>query len=446
MDARNLPSVERLASDLEEATSGAVARPILVGIARDAIEAARHNVAAGGAVDPSGLGRDLALRLARSRPQRIINATGVLLHTNLGRATVAPNAARAAALQAEGYGNVEFDLETGSRGTRAGYLHTLLASLTGAEAALVVNNNAAALLLALAALAAPGNVVVSRGELIEIGGSFRLPTLMAASGAAVVEVGTTNRTRLADYSEVVSDAGILLKIHPSNYRIEGFVEAVDWRDLAALAGEHDVPFVADVGSGLLDTRTPWLDGPPPAWIEGEPGVRQTIEQGAGIVLFSGDKLLGGPQAGLVVGRRPWVETMRRHPLARALRIDAPTTASLTTTLEHYAAGAGDDIPFWRMASLSYAELEVRHAQVLAAAGIEGVVVESASVPGAGSVPGAAIPSPALQLAADPDAAWRRLAAAPVAIIGRRHEGACLIDLRTVDPDDDPAVIDALRAL
>jgi L-seryl-tRNA(Ser) seleniumtransferase len=432
MDARNLPSVERLASDLEEATSGAVARPILVGIARDAIEAARHTVAAGGAVDPSGLGRDLALRLARSRPQRIINATGVLLHTT--------------ALQAEGYGNVAFDLVTGSRGTRAGYLHTLLASLTGAEAALVVNNNAAALLLALAALAAPGNVVVSRGELIEIGGTFRLPTLMAASGAAMVEVGTTNRTRLADYSEVVSDAGILLKIHPSNYRIEGFVEAVDWRDLAALAGEHDVPFVADVGSGLLDTRTPWLDGPPPAWIEGEPGVRQTIEQGAGIVLFSGDKLLGGPQAGLVVGRRPWVETMRRHPLARALRIDAPTTASLTTTLEHYAAGAGNDIPFWRMASLSYTELEVRHAQVLAAAGIEGVVVESASVPGAGSVPGAAIPSPALQLAADPDAAWRRLAAAPVAIIGRRHEGACLIDLRTVDPDDDPAVIDALRAL
>jgi len=446
MDPRELPSVDALANQLDATISGRVARTILLIVARDALEEARGKLAAGDSVDIADLGHERARLLSQSRPQRVINATGVLLHTNLGRAPIPPRAATAATAQATGYGNVEFDVTTGHRGKRGNYVNALLASITGAEAALVVNNNAGALLLSLAALAGSGNVVVSRGELIEIGGSFRLPSLMASSGAALLEVGTTNRTRLADYEAVVDQAALLLKVHPSNYRVEGFTEETDWEELATLAATHRLPFVADVGSGLLDTRTPWLDGPPPPWLSGEPGVRQTLEQGAGVVLFSGDKLLGGPQAGLVVGDSGWIEAMARHPLARALRIDAASSAALAVILEAYAAGAGAAIPFWRMASLSYVDLEIRHQELLAASGAEGKIVDSESVPGAGSVPGATIPSPAIQIDAPADDAWRRLAAAPTPVIGRRSGGALMVDLRSVDPADDRVVLDALRAV
>jgi L-seryl-tRNA(Ser) seleniumtransferase len=446
MQLRDLPSVDALAGRLAATAARPLPLPLVRVLARDAIDHARAEIAAGRAADPQGHAEALVRRLASLRPTRVVNATGVLLHTNLGRAPLAPEAAAAAAAQHTGYGNVEFDLGTGARGGRGAYVEELLTSLTGAQSALAVNNNAAALFLALAALAAPGGAVVSRGELIEIGGSFRLPDLMAASGADLVEVGTTNRTRRADYAAALPTARLVLKVHPSNYRIEGFAQETGYRELAELAHAHAIPFVADLGSGLLDTRTPWLEGHPPSWLSLEPGVRQTVELGADVVLFSGDKLLGGPQAGIAVGTREAIERMRRHPVARAVRLDGATAAALAATLEMYATGRGADIPFWRMAAASYEELDARHQRVLAQARAAGSVVAAASVPGAGSVPGETIPSPAIRLEASPDAAWEHLVSGTPPIIARRRDGALFVDLRSVEPGDDDTVAAALGAL
>jgi L-seryl-tRNA(Ser) seleniumtransferase len=432
------PSVDALTRTLEAGGRG-IPRSMLVAIARAAIEQAR---ASGDGSAAGELAAEQVERVATGRPQRVVNATGVLLHTNLGRAPLHPDAAAAAALTAQGYGNVELDLTTGERGARHGYLGELMTALTGAEAGIAVNNNAGALLLALAAIVAPRGVVVSRGELIEIGGSFRLPELMAASGASMIEVGTTNRTRTADYRARLGDAAALLKVHPSNYRVEGFAEEVDHAALARLAAGAGIPLIADVGSGLLDVRTPWLDGPPPTWLSGEPGVRQTLQAGADLVLFSGDKLLGGPQAGIAVGRSGLVTRMARHPMMRALRLDGPTLAALTVTLELYGAGRASEIPFWQMARRTRDELERRLAAI--ADRIGGTVGPGTSLPGAGSVPGSGIPTPVLVLDAEADTCWRRLLDADPPILARRHEGSLVLDLRTVDPADDAHVAAALE--
>ena len=445
MDLRDLPSVDALTSRLRERWD--LPPPLVRAVARDAVDQARAALQRG--VTAGEPEEEAALRLSRvaaGRPARIINATGVLLHTNLGRAPLGAPAADAAMTLGRHYGNVEFDLGSGRRGGRGHYTSSLLAALVGAEAGLAVNNNAAGLVLALAALAPDGGrVVVSRGELIEIGGSFRLPDLMHASGVSLVEVGTTNRTRLEDYASVEGPA-LFLKVHPANYRVEGFAEDVTYADLGDLARRRGVAFVADVGSGLLDTRTPWLMGPPPAWLAGEPGVRQTLVDGADVVLFSGDKLLGGPQAGAVVGSRDLVDRMRRHPLARAFRTSGLVDTLLAATLETYAHGTAGMLPFWRMAALELSELTERHEAVLARSGVTGRVVTSGSVPGAGSVPGEEIPSPAIEVPDGGDAAWTRLLASETPILGRRRGGSLLVDLRTVDPDDDDAVTAALTGL
>jgi L-seryl-tRNA(Ser) seleniumtransferase len=449
MDLRDLPSVDGLATVVTTALlPRTLPAALIVAVARDALDAARSDLLSGADdVDPLALAMHDAQRLASLRPGRVVNATGVLLHTNLGRAPWAADAASLASQVAGGYANVEFELATGGRGSRSRYLAELLRSVTGAEAGLAVNNNAGALLLALAALAGPGcAVAVSRGELIEIGGSFRLPDLMASSGARLVEVGTTNRTRGTDYAKVIEQVDLLLKVHPSNYRIEGFSEEVGYRSLADLAAEHGVPMVADVGSGLLDTRTPWLDGPPPGWLTGEPGVRQTLEEGADVVLFSGDKLLGGPQAGIAVGRADLIETMARHPMARALRIDGVAQAGLSVTLEAYATGDAGNLPFWKMASLGDDALRKRLDAILAESGVDGDIVMSESIPGAGSVPGETIPSPALRLPGHGDGAWQSLIAGDPPVVGRRRNDALFVDVRTVDPADDPLVVAALRRL
>jgi L-seryl-tRNA(Ser) seleniumtransferase len=315
--------------------------------------------------------------------------------------------------------------------------------LTGAEAGLAVNNNAAALVLALAALAAPEGVAVSRGELIEIGGSFRLPELMAASGARLVEVGTTNRTRLADYERALEAVAAILKVHPSNYRVEGFSESVGYRDLGTLAEHACVPFIADVGSGLLDARTPWLDGSPPGWLADEPGVRQALDGGAGIVLFSGDKLLGGPQSGVIVGRADLVRRMATHPLMRAMRLDGPTLAALTVTLELYGSGRGAEIPFWHMAMLDEESLRPRLERLLPLLGGQGEIVMGESVPGAGSVPGETIRTPVLAIADRADFRWRRLLDAHPPILAWRNDQRLVIDLRTVATTDDSLIAAAL---
>jgi L-seryl-tRNA(Ser) seleniumtransferase len=442
MEFRDLPRVDDLAAEL-------VDQGLVLGlatmVARDAIDIARRQLVAGDpAVDPRSHATAVAVELRALRPTRVVNATGVLLHTNLGRATLAAESSDLAGAVATQFGNVELDVTTGFRGNRASYARRLLRALTGGEDALVVNNNAAALLLALAALAGNGNAVVSRGEEIEIGGSFRLPELMEASGASLVEVGTTNRTRLSDYEAVINDAAVLLKVHPSNYRLEGFAEAVSYHELAVLARKSGVPLIADVGSGLLDSNVPWLPGSPPSWLGEEPGVRQTLQAGADLVLFSGDKLLGGPQAGIAVGRTDLIHRMATHPVARAVRIDGSTHAALASTLEMYAAGRGSEVPFWAMVALSYDELEARHQNLLRQLGGSGEVVRGESLPGAGSVPGETIPSPNLKLAGNADPMWDRLLSASPPILARRREGSLIIDLRTVDPADDDLIASTCR--
>jgi L-seryl-tRNA(Ser) seleniumtransferase len=433
MDSRP-PSVDSLATSIDD---GTLPRPLLIEIARRAL---------GTGGDPETTARAEAARMGRTRPGRVINATGVLLHTNLGRARIADEAAEAARSSATDATALEFDLTAGVRGGRGSYVHALLTALTGAGAALAVNNNAGALLLALAALAGDGAVIVSRGELIEIGGSFRLPELMAASGARLIEVGTTNRTRLKDYSKAITpDTRAILKVHPSNYRIEGFTAEASYAELGALAADSGLPFIADVGSGLLDARVPWLDGPPPAWTAAEPAVRQTIAAGASVTLFSGDKLLGGPQAGIAVGTADLIATMRSHPIARAVRISAMDLDALGTTLEMYADGRGHDIPFWRMAAIGVHDLAGRCEAVITAAGIGASVIEDRSLPGAGTVPGRGIPGPVILVAGAAESCWRALLDLPVPVVARRDDRGLIVDLRAVDPADDAIIAAALAA-
>jgi L-seryl-tRNA(Ser) seleniumtransferase len=420
------PSVDRLARALADT---GLPHPLLV-------DAARAGIAAAGADDdPEVAARAEAEAVAAALLRRVVNATGVLLHTNLGRAPLGP-------APASGYSNLELDLTTGARGSRSAHAAALLARAAGAEDALVVNNGAAAVLLVLAALAGDGSsVVVSRGELVEIGGGFRIPEVLVQSGATLLEVGTTNRTRRSDYEFAVREAegvAAVLKVHTSNYRIVGFTSAVPVRDLADLG----VPHVVDVGSGLLDAATPWLagGGGPPAWLGDEPAVRQTLEAGADLVTFSGDKLLGGPQAGIVAGRADLVERCRRHPLARALRPGGLVLGALQEVALAYLRRDGDAIPFWRMATVPVPALRAR-AEALAL-GV-GEVVECASVPGGGSAPGVTIPSAGVAVDGDVAAALR---ACDPPVIARVHDGRTVLDLRTVDPADDHLVAAALTSL
>ena len=404
------PSVDTLARSLADV---GLPHPLLV-------DAAREAIAAG---DPASA-RPRAEAVASALLRPVVNATGVLLHTNLGRAPL-PSGRGVGPTR---YANVELDLATGRRGSRHSHAASLLARACGAEAALVVNNGAAAVLLALSALGAGRDVLVSRGELVEIGGGFRVPDVLAQSGARLAEVGTTNRTRLGDYrAALTDDTAVVLKVHASNYRIVGFTSSVPVRELAALGP----PVVVDLGSGLLDASTPWLPGGPPAWLGDEPAVRQTLEAGAALVTFSGDKLLGGPQAGVLAGRRDLIERCARHPLARALRPGGLVLEALQETALTYLRRDVAAIPFWRMASVPVDGLRAR----AVALGV-GDVVACESVPGGGSAPGATIPSVGIALDGDWTAALR---AHEPPVIARVADGRTVLDLRTVDPADDVVV-------
>jgi L-seryl-tRNA(Ser) seleniumtransferase len=418
------PSVDAVARSL--ATSG-LPHALCVEIARSAIEA--------GDVDGAPA-RARAFR--RSLLTSVVNATGVLLHTNLGRAPV-EHQQRASAM------TVEFDLSSGTRGSRQSSVGRLVARLCGAEAALVVNNNAAAVMLVLAALASGRDVAVSRGESVEIGGSFRVPDVMAQSGARLVDVGTTNRTRLGDYRRAIdapgADVAMVLKVHPSNYRVEGFVEETPVVDLASLG----VPVVADIGSGLVDATCPWLPGPPPPWLAGEPAARQTLADGADLVTFSGDKLLGGPQAGLIVGRADLVERCVAHPLARALRPGGLVLAALQrTVLAYLDRRAATDVAFWAMVATPLDELQRRAERIVAAVVDVDPTARAApmeALPGAGSAPGVTMPSYGIVLDGDRLASLRDH---EPAVIGRSRDGRTMLDLRSVRPDDDAVVVEAIR--
>lgn len=356
--------------------------------------------------------------------QPVVNATGVLLHTNLGRAPLAVSVPAS-------YTNLELDLGSGKRGERRARAGSLIARACGAPAALVVNNGAGAVLLVLAALARDRAVAVSRGELVEIGGGFRIPEVMQESGAELVEVGTTNRTRVADYAAVADTVALMMKVHRSNYRITGFTEEASVAAVAALG----VPLVVDLGSGLLDAACPWLPDGPPAWLGDEPAVRQTLEAGAALAVFSGDKLLGGPQAGIIAGDAELIDRCARHPLYRALRPGGHVLAALQDVALAYLHRDGSSLPFWRMATTDLAGLRHR----ATALGI-GEVIECSSVTGGGTLPGIEIPSIGVALAGDVTARLR--AHRPTPVIARVEAGRTIMDLRTVDPADDAVLVGA----
>jgi L-seryl-tRNA(Ser) seleniumtransferase len=434
---RSLPAVERVVVHL----SG-LPRPLLVDCAREAVDAARARVASGDTVTFDDVLDDAHARVARRRAtrlRRVVNATGVLLHTNLGRAPLGREFVTDAIDVAAGYSNLEYRLTSGERGSRHEHAGALLARACGAEAGIVVNNNAAAVLLALGALARDRSVVVSRGELVEIGGGFRVPEIMAESGCRLVEVGTTNRTRRADYERALTpDTALVLKVHASNYRMLGFVESTPVSELASLGP----PVMLDAGSGLVDERTPWLERRP-AWLRDEPGVCQAIEAGAEVVTFSGDKLLGGPQAGIVVGSKDAILTIARHPLARATRADKLTLALLQEVATAYLSGRAASIPLWRMATVAVEVLRARADAI--AATVPGLkVVDTEAVAGGGSLPGLTIPSVAVAVeAGDTDALHAALRAEGV--VARIDDGLLLCDLRSVDPDDDRLLAEALQS-
>ncbi len=445
MKLSNLPSVTALVEAVGRETG--LPHSVVVNVCQGAIAISREAILGGSSIDPETTARQQLANIEAARPRAVINATGVLLHTNLGRAPLNSEVTDSMTATAASASNVEINLQTGRRSHRSTYLGTLLPLISGAEAGLAVNNNAGALLLALASVAGSGGeVAVSRGELIEIGGSFRLPELMSASGATLVEVGTTNRTRLADYEAVVGSLSAILKVHPSNYRVEGFWEDASYQDLAALAHENGIPFIADIGSGLIDESAPWLAGADRRWLAGEPGVIQTVKAGADLVLFSGDKLWGGPQAGILVGTAHAIERVAIHPIARALRLDAPTIAGISATCEMYAEHRVLEIPFWAMAAASLDDIGTRAEAVLADLPHALSIVDGESLPGAGSVPGATIPSRLIEIPGRADAVWAELAAHTPPVVASRRNTSVFIDLRSVLPSNDADVAAALRSM
>lgn len=389
---------------------------------------------------------ETAKREGETGIRRVINATGVLLHTNLGRAPLSA-AARGGIAEAAGYCNLEYDVATGTRGKRGARVESLLKDLTGAEDALVVNNCAAAALLILTVLAGDGETIVSRGELVEIGGDFRVPDVMASSGTQMVEVGTTNRTHLDDYRRAInSNTRLILRVHPSNYRIVGFTSSPELAALVALAREHGLPLYEDGGSGVLSDLRPYgvLD---------EPAVSEIIADGVDVVSFSGDKLLGSAQAGLIVGRRAIVERLRKHPLYRALRSDKLRLAALEATLAaHLRDQAAVEIPVFQMLALTAAEIEERAKAVIEQVGparLDLTLEPGESAVGGGTAPTSKLPTTLIAVT-DPDRSAadieQQLRSCLPAIITRISDGKVLLDLRTVFPDDLPAVVAALKTL
>ena len=451
---RQLPSVDRLLKEhAAEELSGRYSRELAVQSIREALDDARAAIRRGERIATVSDLLDAAKeRLDRSfRPslRPVINATGVIIHTNLGRAPLSDDALRAVQIVASGYSNLEYRLEEGTRGSRHDHISDLVRRISGAEDALVVNNNAGAVLLILSTLAQGREVIVSRGQAVEIGGGFRIPDVLRQSGARLVEVGTTNRTYLRDYDEAITpETALLLQVHPSNFRVEGFVHSATTEELVELGRRRGVPVVDDLGSGsLLDSSRFGL--------QHEPMVQERVAAGADLVAFSGDKLLGGPQAGLIAGKADLVDRLRRHPLARAIRVDKMTIAALAATLSHYILGeAIERIPVWRMISTPLSDLDARAlrlARKLRQAGLSAETVPGLSTVGGGSLPGETLPTRLVAVRPGPD----RLSAMELAaglrrqdppLVARLEHDRLLLDLRTVRPEDDRVVAAHLIAV
>ncbi len=449
---RDLPSVDRLIQAARATGDEAAPHTLLLEAARAELAAARTQLR-DGALATDDLLATLAERVrarvaAVLRPslRPVLNASGVIIQTNLGRAPLSSAALAAMARVGGGYSNLEYDLERGGRGGRGVHLEGLLTRLTGAEAALAVNNNAAAVYLALLALAPGREVIVSRGQAVEIGGGFRIPDVLRQSGATLVEVGTTNRTYAHDYAAAITErTALLMRVHSSNFRLVGFVHETPLDEMAAVGRAHGVPVLDDLGSGTLLPTAPYGLAP-------EPTVQASVASGADLITFSGDKLLGGPQAGLIVGRRDLIEQLRRHPLARALRVDKTTIAGLEATLRAYLSGTAlDELPVWRMISAPLAGLQARAealAAQLRAAGLAAEVAPCRSAVGGGSLPGETLPSVAVAIKPGPDGAdalAARLRAGSPAVVARIAEGRLLLDLRTVFVEQDELLLRQLLA-
>ena len=434
---RQLPSVDRLlGEDAVQALIVVYGRRQTVDGLREALDRVRDEVRAGADVPDvvalaARAGAHLRERLAPTlRP--VINATGVLIHTNLGRAPL--SAATRAAMEAvsRGYSTLEYDLQAGRRGQRTVHAERLLCELTGAESALVVNNNAGAVLLALTGLAQGRGVVISRGQLVEIGGGFRVPDVMVQSGARLIEVGTTNRTHLRDYVAALGaheDAALILRAHHSNFRVLGFTAEPGLTQLVALGEEHDLPVMDDLGSGALLDTTPY-------GLMHEPMVQESVAAGAAVVCFSGDKLLGGPQAGVIVGQAGYVDPLKRHPLARALRADKLCLVGLQATLLHYLKDeATEEIPVWRMMATPLAEIERRARRWrrnLRRADVPAEIVDGQSTVGGGSLPGETLPTKLVALPVEhPDRLAAALRAADPPVVARIEGDQVVLDPRTV---------------
>lgn len=455
---RQIPSVdELLAQPRLAALAGRVDRALLVEVTRAALADLRakitgeeHGVLQ---LSPGGVESfvaDMVERLLARSLWPVINATGVILHTNLGRAPLASAVIDELRRTAVQFSNLEYDLEAGARGKRDVHTAELLRRLTGAEDAIVVNNCAAAVLVVLAALAKNGEVIVSRGELIEIGDGFRIPEIMAESGALLREVGTTNRTRLADYENAIGEkTRLLLRVHPSNFEMTGFTDKPSLQDLVALSQRTALPLMEDLGSGCLVDLSPYGIS--------EPTVRQSIETGVGLVTFSGDKLLGGPQAGIIAGKKELVARVRRHPLFRALRVDKLTITALEVTLGAYLRAAYDEIPALQMIRAAPAEVKRRAENLLrelrpelALGEVELEVAPGESLVGGGSTPAQSLPTQVMRIASSRHSAAqleKRLRRGPsgVPVIARVEEDRLILDLRTVLPEQEPLLLKSLAA-
>lgn len=457
---RQIPSVdELLALPRLAELSKRVDRNLVVEVARAVLSNLRARIAGESNVAVIGLGATSVEELITNEVERIlarslqpvINATGVILHTNLGRAPLLESAVEEFRRTATQYSNLEYDLEAGARGKRDVHTAELLTRLTGAEAAIVVNNCAAAVLVTLAAFARGGEVIVSRGELIEIGDGFRIPEIMEQGGAQLREVGTTNRTRLADYENAISEkTRLLLRVHPSNFKVTGFTDKPSLEELAALSQRSGIPLVEDLGSGcLVDLSEQGIT---------EPTVRQSIEAGVGIVTFSGDKLLGGPQAGIIAGKKDLIARVGRHPLFRALRVDKLTIAALETTLGAYLRAAWDEIPTMRMIRMTPQELKRRSENFirelrpeLPLDEVEIDMVDGASLAGGGSTPTQSLPSKVIRIASARYSATKleqRLRRAPsgISVIARVEDERLVLDLRTVFPEQEPLLVKTLASV
>lgn len=445
---RALPSVDELL--LNHTLRGyerKVGRAVVVQSIRTTLEEVRAGIAAGRDAPMPALLLDMITehieQSIRPTLRRVINATGVILHTNLGRAPLSQEAIAAIQDAAASYSNLEYDLGQGERGSRYVHAEDLIKRLTGAEAALVVNNNAAAVMFILRTFAESKEVIVSRGQLVEIGGGFRVPDVLSQSGARMVEVGTTNRTRAADFESAINpNTGVLLRVHPSNFRVIGFTEEVSLDELAALGRKHKLTVVDDLGSGaLLETTTYGLMH--------EPMPSESLRAGADLVAFSGDKLLGGPQAGIIVGKKDAVAKLKKHPLARALRVDKLTLAALQTTLLHYLKNEAEKkIPVWQMISARPEALDVRAAAWVERwkkFGLDAQVIDTLSTVGGGSLPGETLPTRAVALTVNsPDAFVAQLRANDPPILARIENDRVVLDPRTIQPHDETPLIEGVE--